>query len=529
MAPRLLPVGMGFGLGYLGWDMKRLTLDKKLGLGIAVLGILLLVLSISSLRAVARLGDALNAAVDGTARQIELAGATQTAFQEMKQESMREQISHVIAEVDRRSAGGLTLASSSTRCLDCHEPATERDALLAAQASQQNILKETGRLKQLVHDPASRQALATIEEKASAWLQNSGEYLTLATNHNYQQAHAVMTGKMFPLLEEVNQALVTLQKQGQTDLSAAHIASEATVKQSLRVATGLIIVNVIVGFGVLLLVRRATGSFRTAMNEMNEGSRQVASAASQVSANSQALAQGASEQAASLQQTSVSTDAIRSKALTNQQHSSEAVAVVEQWQHKFEQTSELLDQMVAAMTTITSQSQRIATITKTIDEIAFQTNLLALNAAVEAARAGEAGMGFAVVADEVRGLAQRSAQAAKDTSAVIEDQIRSSAEGKAQVDRVAEAIHHLVQDSNRVRQLVNEVYHDSQEQSAGIDQVNRAIVEMQTVTRTNAARAEEGASVAEELTAQSQAWKGMIQSLARMLGGDKHAGVKGPV
>lgn len=507
--------------------MKKLTLDKKLGLGIAALGVLLLILSISSLRAVARLGDALNSAVDGTAKQIELAGATQAAFQEMKQESMREQISHVIAEMDRRSAGRQRLGSASNRCINCHEPASERDALLAAQASQQRILQGTARLKQLAQDDASRQALATIEEKATNWLQNSSEYLALATHHKYEAAHEVMTSKMFPLMDEVNQALVTLQKREQSELAAAHTASEATIQQSLRVAVGLIVLNVIVGIAVLLLVRQATRGFRSAMNEMNEGSRQVASAANQVSQNSQALAQGASEQAASLQQTSESTAAISSKAQTNRQHSGEAVTLVDQWQVKFVRTNELLDQMVAAMAKITSQSERIAKITKTIDEIAFQTNLLALNAAVEAARAGEAGMGFAVVADEVRGLAQRSAQAAKDTAAVIEDQIRSSAEGKERVDRVTEAIHAMIQDSSRVSELVKDVYRGSQEQSENIERVSRSIVEMQTVTQTNAARAEEGASVAEELTAQSEAWKSMIQSLARMLGGgEKQSGAR---
>jgi methyl-accepting chemotaxis protein/methyl-accepting chemotaxis protein-1 (serine sensor receptor) len=171
------------------------------------------------------------------------------------------------------------------------------------------------------------------------------------------------------------------------------------------------------------------------------------------------------------------------------------------------------------MELITKSSDQISKIIKVIDEIAFQTNILALNAAVEAARAGEAGMGFAVVADEVRSLAQRSAQAAKDTAVLIEDSITRSREGKTKVDQVASAIKEITAETGKIKVMVDEVSLGSEEQSRGIDQIGRAISQMEQVTQTNAAAAEESAAAAEELSAQSETLKDVIARLQIMVGG----------
>ncbi len=174
--------------------------------------------------------------------------------------------------------------------------------------------------------------------------------------------------------------------------------------------------------------------------ELGEGAGQVASAAGQISSSSQSLAQGASQQAASLEETSASSEEINSMARKNAENSQSANGLVTQSQQKFHETNQSLESMVVAMGDIKDSSDKVAKIIKVIDEIAFQTNILALNAAVEAARAGEAGMGFAVVADEVRNLAQRCAQAARDTAALIEESIVKSNDGKVKVDQVAVAI-----------------------------------------------------------------------------------------
>jgi methyl-accepting chemotaxis protein/methyl-accepting chemotaxis protein-1 (serine sensor receptor) len=161
----------------------------------------------------------------------------------------------------------------------------------------------------------------------------------------------------------------------------------------------------------------------------------------------------------------------------------------------------------------------VAKIIKVLDEIAFQTNILALNAAVEAARAGEAGMGFAVVADEVRNLAQRCAQAAKDTAALIEESIVKSNDGKTKVDQVAVAIRAITEESAKVKTLVDEVSLGSQEQTRGIEQVAKALTQMEQVTQQSAAHAEESAAAAEELTAQASTLMEVVHQLSAMVGG----------
>ena len=174
--------------------------------------------------------------------------------------------------------------------------------------------------------------------------------------------------------------------------------------------------------------------------------------------------------------------------------------------------------MVTSMEEIGASSDKISKIIKVIDEIAFQTNILALNAAVEAARAGEAGMGFAVVADEVRSLAQRSAQAAKDTASLIEDSILKSGEGSRKLGQVAGSIQAITDGAGKVKTLVDEVEASSKEQAQGIEQISKAIAQMDTVTQRTAANAEESASASEELNAQSQALMAVVDQLQTLVG-----------
>ena len=206
-----------------------------------------------------------------------------------------------------------------------------------------------------------------------------------------------------------------------------------------------------------MVVRVVNRDLRQVALELSEGAEQVAGAASQVSSSSQSLAQGSSQQAASLEETSASSEQISSMMHKSSESSRAAAALVTGSQLKFAETNSSLDQMLTAMGDIHTQSGKIARIIKVIDEIAFQTNILALNAAVEAVRAGEAGMGFAVVADEVRTLAQRCAQAARDTAALIEESIAKSNDGKVKVDQVATAIGAVTVEFGKVKNLVEEV------------------------------------------------------------------------
>jgi methyl-accepting chemotaxis protein/methyl-accepting chemotaxis protein-1 (serine sensor receptor) len=183
------------------------------------------------------------------------------------------------------------------------------------------------------------------------------------------------------------------------------------------------------------------------------------------------------------------------------------------------ETNQSLVETVVAMQDIATHSSKISKIIKTIDEIAFQTNILALNAAIEAARAGDAGLGFSVVADEVRNLSQRCALAANDTSALIAESVAKAADGKARVDQVAVAIQAITGETGKVKMLVDEVSSGGLEQARGTDQIAKAVAQMQQVTQTIAAQAEEGAAAAEELHAQSAAMNGIVRGLTEMVEG----------
>jgi methyl-accepting chemotaxis protein/methyl-accepting chemotaxis protein-1 (serine sensor receptor) len=182
-----------------------------------------------------------------------------------------------------------------------------------------------------------------------------------------------------------------------------------------------------------------------------------------------------------------------------------------------------LEEMVHSMKEINGSSEKISKIIRVIDEIAFQTNILALNAAVEAARAGEAGMGFAVVADEVRNLAQRSAQAAKDTAALIEESIGKSREGGQKLDRVAQSIARMTASSSQVKTLVDEVNAGSQEQARGIEQIGSAVAQMEQVTQRSAAGAEESAAASEELASQAESLRTMVGRMRDVIGHEEAA------
>ena len=345
------------------------------------------------------------------------------------------------------------------------------------------------------------------------------DFYQLASTGKLDEATSLLKDKLMPALLHTGATVAKLEQQ-QGDLMATVVkATEAQAATGRWITISMIVLSLLVGFIVVLVVRQINTSLRGMIGELSEGAGQVASAAGQISSSSQSMAQGASEQAASLEETSASSEEINSMARKNAENSQAANGLVTQSQQKFHETNQSLESMVVAMGDIKSSSDKVAKIIKVIDEIAFQTNILALNAAVEAARAGEAGMGFAVVADEVRNLAQRCAQAAKDTAALIEESIVKSNDGKAKVDQVALAIRAITEESAKVKTLVDEVSLGSQEQTRGIEQVAKALTQMEQVTQQSAANAEESAAAAEELTAQASTLMEVVHQLSAMVGG----------
>ncbi|PTX96512.1 methyl-accepting chemotaxis protein [Opitutus sp. ER46] len=253
-------------------------------------------------------------------------------------------------------------------------------------------------------------------------------------------------------------------------------------------------------------------------DSLNAGAAQTTSAAGEVATASQSLATGSTQQAASLEETSASLEEISSMTKRNAENAQKAKDLAGTARQAADTGVADMSAMKTAMDGIKSSSDEIAKIIKTIDEIAFQTNILALNAAVEAARAGEAGAGFAVVAEEVRNLAQRSAQAARETAQKIEGAIHRTTQGVEISNKVAVSLEEIATRSRQVDELVVEIATASLEQNQGITQVTSAVAQMDHVTQSNAASAEESASAAEELSAQAKAMEDNVRQLLALAG-----------
>jgi methyl-accepting chemotaxis protein len=273
-----------------------------------------------------------------------------------------------------------------------------------------------------------------------------------------------------------------------------------------------IVMAVLITLSIIKPIRRI-------IDALAAGSEQVSAASGQVSAASQSLAEGATEQAAGLEETSSSLEEMASMTRKNAENAQEANGLASDATKSAHTGSESMNRMNAAIKEIQKSSDETSKIIKVIDEIAFQTNLLALNAAVEAARAGEAGKGFAVVAEEVRNLAMRSAEAAKNTSHMIEESVKNAKNGVDIAAEVGKVLNEIVQSVSKTTDLVGEIAAASQEQSQGIDQVNTAVAQMDKVTQQNAANAEESASASEELGAQAEGMKDVVNQLVALVGG----------
>jgi methyl-accepting chemotaxis protein/methyl-accepting chemotaxis protein-1 (serine sensor receptor) len=396
------------------------------------------------------------------------------------------------------------------------------------QVAEKRLKELIGELRPLLVTEEGRKLLSTFETELSAFERPAAEYMRLSGESKFKEA-VPYAQTIFAYASTTDETLREFRTQQLELLKRSAERAQSLRAQSLLLNLLFSCLLLAIGTVAVVVVRDISRTLVTAIAELSESAEQMAGAAGQVSSSAQSLAQGSSEQAASIEETSASSEEINSMARKNTENSRAAAELVTQSQQRFSETNRSLDQMVTAMGEINTSSDKISKIIKVIDEIAFQTNILALNAAVEAARAGEAGMGFAVVADEVRNLAQRCAQAAKDTAALIEESISKSNDGKAKVDQVAVAIRAISEESGKVKTLVDEVNLGSQEQARGIDQIGKAISQMEQVTQKTAANAEESAAAAEELNAQSEALRDVVGRLTAMVGGGEEVRRAGPV
>ncbi len=398
------------------------------------------------------------------------------------------------------------------------DPAIRNREIRTAREKAANAGQAILDFEKAVKSDEDRQNYQTLKLLRSKYVAVQDKTLALIDEGKFKEALDVVANELDGPYVAYRDQILAMQETSEKRLLASTARIETLNRSGFKNATLVGLVGVVVALvASTLIVRGLNRSMQEITECLRQSAVQLVSASGLVSSASQSLSQGASQQAASLEETSASLEEIASMTKSNADGAGSAKELSAQAKLAADTGSAAVHELRNAMTAVKTSSSEIGKIIKTIDEIAFQTNILALNAAVEAARAGDAGLGFAVVADEVRQLAQRAATAARETAGKIEAAILTGERGVQISDKVSHAFEEIAAKAREVDGLVCEIATASREQSQGITQINTSMSHVEQVTQANASSAEESASAAEQLNAQAQQLNGTVAQLSLLV------------
>ena len=437
----------------------------------------------------------------------------------------------ILAKVSDVIRENMFLAAEMDGEKDQHRISLARQKTGSLRAQLDELLKT---YEGLISDAEDRRLFDEIKACRESWKTARENFIEMLLQGKIEEKIQYKDEVLLPAFEKLVKSLNANVEYNQKLVAVAGTEGKNIVSSSIAIIGGILLLAIILAIVIALqvisktklLINQISDEFKRIMTtvagvtaNLDRSALHTASAARQVSMSSNQLSSGASQQASSVEETSTSLEEMSSMIRATADNAQKAKALASDARTSADAGTLTMDEMVRAMTAIGTSSAEVAKIVKNIDEIAFQTNILALNAAVEAARAGEAGAGFAVVADEVRSLAQRSAAAAHETADKIEAAIASSRSGFECSARVSESLKQIAEKVNSTDALVADIATAATEQAQGIKQVNNAMSQMEKVTQSNAASAEESASAAEELDAQAETMKDLVSQLRDLVGG----------